>query len=440
MKRTIGGLPLPPSLRVTLVAMSAIEAPIEALLAYAEAKRVVVHEAVSVKHSPEEGFGLFTDKPLEKGELVIRLPLSSTLSLAKDLPPSLAPLLSSLEPRLALAVLLCLTRGIEDWIANWPVQPQGSWGLCHTPGWENLVSWNRELAHRHAESTASVHEAFHTTIRPFLTATDDLGDINYQRYLWAVSMVDSRAARVHLYGEERLVLMPLVDLLNHRSEPSCSLAFEPMLGDSGELVVRLKHTVDADEQLTISYGDKANDELIAQYGFALLHAPHECAVVLLPLVGDSSLVMQKASLLPPGTTFVNDAGEIRACVSFGWCLTSSAETDSLALNAPQLTPEVWLVLRIAGATDMMEVFEALSCAGDKDCSTRSGWQSLLQACEEQLASISKASETNGSPGTSSGETPMHASTISATAAHARTELLNATIRAANTALHAEHCR
>ena len=53
--------------------------------------------------------------------------------------------------------------------------------------------------------------------------------------------------------------MPLVDLLNHRADPTCSLGFEPDAHGSGQLVVRTKRAVAAGEALTICYGQKVCD-------------------------------------------------------------------------------------------------------------------------------------------------------------------------------------
>ena len=127
------------------------DAPLDALLAYAESKDIVLHAHVRAIHTTGEGYGLTAEQQLDAGEAVLRLPLGSTLSLANELPPDVAPLLSSLDPKHALALLLCITSGLDGWTCSWSPTPHGSWGICDTREWAALVVWNREVADRHSE-------------------------------------------------------------------------------------------------------------------------------------------------------------------------------------------------------------------------------------------------------------------------------------------------
>jgi len=431
--------------------------PLDALLAYAQSKAIELHAHVRAVHAEAEGYGLVSEQQLGAGEAVLRLPLGGTLSLASTLPPEVAPLLASLDPKHALALLLCITPGLDGWVKSWSPTPQGSWGFCDTPEWEALVEWNREVADRHAECTSSTAAAFDRKIAPFFAEHAQLGAVSLARFSWAVSMVDSRAARVGLFGQERLVLMPLVDLLNHRAAPSCSLGFEPDAGVGGQLVVRTWRTVDPGEQLTISYGAKSNDELISGYGFALASNPSERVALAVPISGEPSLLKQKCAMLPRGTTRENAAGTKEALVSFGWAETSDSGADEP--KQVELPAEVWLVLRVAGAADMAEMFAAMSAAGDASeeeeepplgiapaplptvsgpyppSSTAAAWGLLLRACEAQQMAI-VAMVLPVTPEAETGPANRAAAAAAAAAATARMELLGATIAAARTALAA----
>jgi hypothetical protein len=409
-------------------------AAIDALLAYAERVGILVDECVRVTHTPDEGYSLMAEKRLEDGQAVLRLPLGSTLSLANNFPVELAELLSPLDPTHALALLLCVTPDLEAWTGSWPTQAQGSWGLRHTPEWEALVVWYHELSDRHAECSASAAAAFDNTIQPFFAEHSPLVPVTYARFSWAVSMVDSRAARVNLFGQERLVLMPLVDLLNHRAVPCCSLGFEPDAGEAGQLVVRTKRAVEAGEPLTISYGRKGNDEMLASYGFALACNPYDRAVIPLALSGGAALTMQKAAMLPRGTTRTTPTGDTQALLSFGWAQPAAdgSPAEEPMCAEVKLPAEAWLVLRVATAMDVGDMLAALSAGEEEESSTRSGWELLRSACEAQLAALpSEAAETEPVDGASGAS-----AAAALAAAGARRRLLKAAVAAARTACDA----
>jgi len=190
-------------------------------------------------------------------------------------------------------------------------------------------------------------------------------------------------------------------------------------------VVRTKHAVDAGEPLTICYGRKANDELMASYGFALASNQYDRAVLPLRVCGDAALTMQKSAMLPRGTTRTTPAGDTEALLSFGW---SAASVDDSAAHQPtcaevELPAEAWLVLRVAAATDMGEMLAALSVAEEEDPSSQSGWELLRTACEAQLAAL--PTETSAEA-----ETDGRGSGASAAAALAATEARRALLKTA----------
>lgn len=61
-----------------------VRAELDALLAYAEAKGVKLHEFVWAERSEAEGYGFSAARPLGAFEPVLTLPLDSTLSLERS--------------------------------------------------------------------------------------------------------------------------------------------------------------------------------------------------------------------------------------------------------------------------------------------------------------------------------------------------------------------
>ena len=68
----------------------------------------------------------------------------------------------------------------------------------------------------------------------------------------------------------RLILLPIIDLLNHSNEPNIGL--RPMhdkVEDCGYVTITALRDIKADEQLTISYGPLSNIHCAQKYGMTL---------------------------------------------------------------------------------------------------------------------------------------------------------------------------
>ena len=67
--------------------------------------------------------------------------------------------------------------------------------------------------------------------------------------------------------ESSIVLLPVIDSCNHKSRnPSCALAFSPVSG-AFEINAAEDTGIQAGAEITLSYGDKNNDDLLQYFGF-----------------------------------------------------------------------------------------------------------------------------------------------------------------------------
>jgi len=96
----------------------------------------------------------------------------------------------------------------------------------------------------------------------------------------------------------------LLDSLNHSQEPSGHWRIGEQEGDDPArepakfIYLRTSPTAAPRAgEITVSYGDKGNEELLFQYGFALPHNPHETVMVLSPLSSEDPLFPDKFQLL-----------------------------------------------------------------------------------------------------------------------------------------------
>lgn len=88
---------------------------------------------------------------------------------------------------------------------------------------------------------------------------------------WAYNVALTRFHEVWQPSRQKLIA-PMVDMLNHSSEPNCEISFDA----SGNCAVTAMYDVPQGTPLTISLGDPTNPTpLFAQYGFL----PTDCATI-----------------------------------------------------------------------------------------------------------------------------------------------------------------
>ncbi len=95
-----------------------------------------------------------------------------------------------------------------------------------------------------------------------IEAAPQLGDCDFAEFLWARTLVPSRA--FGLFGGEALV--PMGDMLNHAAVPDVTWGYEHPLES---FVMRATRPIARGEIVRDSYGAKSNARLLELYGFCL---------------------------------------------------------------------------------------------------------------------------------------------------------------------------
>ncbi|GMI15864.1 hypothetical protein TrLO_g12087 [Triparma laevis f. longispina] len=117
-------------------------------------------------------------------------------------------------------------------------------------------------------------------------------DFTYERWIWAFTMLFSRAIRLrNLEAGESIALVPYVDLINH-SPYSTSFVDARESGDwlfktgKEEIILYADRGYRKMEQVYISYGEKGNGDLLLLYGFALERNPYNSVDVTVSVSGE----------------------------------------------------------------------------------------------------------------------------------------------------------
>ena len=157
------------------------------------------------------------------------------------------------------------------------------------------------------------------------------------------------------------------------------------------MVVRTTAVVAAGEALTITYGAKPNAELLAAYGFALRHNPHERTLLHIPLAADDPLRAEKLGMLPGR---MGRDGGAALCGSLGWAEAGGEAGGEeggeaggevggdMGGEGVDFPPELMLLLGIVGATSVSELFSAMSGAAGP-----ASWRLLARCCEAQAEQL-----------------------------------------------------
>lgn len=162
-------------------------------------------------------------------------------------------------------------------------------------------------------------------------------------WTYVVSMVQSRALDLQIHGDSRLSLVPVIDLLNHRSaDPSCTVRYN---ADEKAFDLVACAPITAGDELFIKYGAKSNAELLANYGFAVAGNPHDVVHVAVPMDaggGGSMVQMQKLAFLPSALARA-------ASSAMGSQLVGDIMWDEDG-SSPRLAPPTVVLLRLASVS------------------------------------------------------------------------------------------
>ena len=168
-----------------------------------------------------------------------------------------------------------------------------------------------------------------------------------------------------LFPVQRYVICPMIDMANHRSAPTAKVEYE-FFRHSYSLVTTTSAGGKEDE-ITISYGERSNDQLLQYYGFVETDNAND--VYVLPPIGEWTLdtststaegrlaALQKAGLLTCPIVVTRDKG-----------------IDPVALRA----------LRVVYATDAEWTEQAQQAVTSIDAATGSATEQNVRAVTRTL--------------------------------------------------------
>ncbi|KAA8492998.1 Histone-lysine N-methyltransferase setd3 [Porphyridium purpureum] len=113
--------------------------------------------------------------------------------------------------------------------------------------------------------------------------------MNLDNFLWAVSVVDSRAFRLTIGDEDITIIMPLVDMANHQPE---GVHFDRVYDAETEMLnitYKGQQRVVKGSELQFQYSPLTNWQALQYYGFAMDPNPHDSIEISFPPIQDADL-------------------------------------------------------------------------------------------------------------------------------------------------------
>ncbi len=224
-----------------------------------DAVRLVTHH---------HGLALAAAAPLRAGDTILTVPASCVLR-ATHAPPSLLSTFERLgvrDARLRLQLLLLHERSRaassehHDYADALPGDE-----LTHSLP----VAWDQHTLAAQLAGTPLFDAAVDERLELVKLHTRLAPSYNLADLMWAHAVFWSRAIRVPLPSSDDECLVPLLDLCNHSSGSAAELAVERTAVGELELVLRAGTFLAEGDEVCISYGAKANGELLRRHGFVL---------------------------------------------------------------------------------------------------------------------------------------------------------------------------
>ena len=125
-------------------------------------------------------------------------------------------------------------------------------------------------------------------------AIPDFSLYSYEEFKWALATVTSRSFEINVHGVETTVLVPMLDVLNHKNSPNVSINFSNE-ADVFEMTSLKK--VSSGQELFALYGSKSNTYLFVTYGFIIESNEEDTATTPLSLSNSDPYFLRKKDLL-----------------------------------------------------------------------------------------------------------------------------------------------
>lgn len=224
--------------------------------------------------------GLAVKKAVKKGEVILQVPLRCTLGdgckrgdSGDETPVAAGPDWAKKLPwnvQLALGVLE--RQKDPEWSAfldSWSAAPALPKDLEEE---ELEEAQDEDLEVKAGGTFFWLEDRYEDAREAYEAAQSNSFPWSEEDFRWALAHVWSRCLRLDLGSQRRRLLVPLLDLGNHDSNPSAS--FEHLPSERAVCLVALRD-MQPEDAVTYSYGEHPNEHFLLYYGFVPAENPYD---------------------------------------------------------------------------------------------------------------------------------------------------------------------
>lgn len=295
------------AIQETMDFVSASEENIRVLKDLVVLQGAEIDERISFKEDTKnaEGAGIFSVGDVKRGDTLINIPFNLCISVEKILESKLKIIFDENPGLLQYpdeVIALGLMHGLGDKDCDWHQHILTMPSTFNTP-----LYWSDEevdmlkgsvifhLTGMMKRRLAADFEALH---EPLIQEYPELlHSANLQKYIWAMSVIYSRAIGIYRHGDYIRCITPLIDMANH-SPAECGPGIETLsYSESGDFLY-LVCSKDAPPrtQIYVRYQAYPNSKLLYSYGFVLSDCPDR-AIDLWPRVPPTAYRAQDKDVL-----------------------------------------------------------------------------------------------------------------------------------------------
>ncbi len=277
---------------------------------------VEISPKVEFRGSVDCGVGIYATSDIAKSSPLIKVPFSATLTADRVVNYEPLSIIFQENPSLLAYPDEVLAIGL---IYAYLVRDACPWGLhvvTMPNSFDTPLHWEmKELEYLKGTNVyhlvqmlkRQVTNDYATIYEPLSEAYPELlGDMSLSLYIWALSVIYSRALDLTRHGTHIRCIVPLLDMANHNYYNHSEHANQIITTAHDTFHYDLQHDcvcfiagydISSKEECYAVYGNYCNAKLLHTYGFVCLHNPYSAIDIWTKLLPNSNFYEQKSMLL-----------------------------------------------------------------------------------------------------------------------------------------------
>jgi hypothetical protein len=252
--------------------------------------------AIIQNEDPSKGAGIFSDGDIKRGDTLINIPFHLCISVERVAASSLKVvcdenpgLLQYPDEVMALGLMHGLDNSECPWHSHILTMPASFNTPLYWPEEDVEMLKGSIVYHLSLMMRRRMTADYNSLHAPLIEQYPELfPSASLDKYIWAMSVIYSRAIGVHRCGVYTRCIPPLMDMANH-NPAECGPGIEPLAySEAGDFLYLISSTnVSKGNEIFVRYQAYPNSKLLYSYGFVLSDCPDR-AIDLWPRVPASS--------------------------------------------------------------------------------------------------------------------------------------------------------